>query len=1243
MNAPLPDDIRRALESVTLDDKYALESGRAFMSGVQALVRLPMLQKKRDAMFGLNTGGFVSGYRGSPLGGYDQALWAAKKHLAAQNIFFQPGVNEELAATAVWGSQQLDLYPESKKVDGVFGIWYGKGPGVDRCSDVFKHANMAGTSKHGGVIAIAGDDHIAKSSTAAHQSDHIFKACGLPVFFPSSVQDILDMGLHAFAMSRFAGVWSGMKTIQEIVESSSSVSVDPDRVDIILPEDFHMPAGGLHIRWPDAPLEQEARLMDYKWYAALAYVRANRLNYNVIEGRNDRFGIIASGKAYNDTRQALHDLGLDDDTCRRIGLRLHKVNVVWPLEATITRDFAEGLQEILVVEEKRQVIEYQLKEELYGWRPDVRPNVLGKFDESEGDETGGEWSQANPAAHWLLRAQADLTPSIIAKAIARRLAKLGVDGDIAAGMAMRIALIDAKEKSLVVSTLSSTGAGSTGDRAPFFCSGCPHNTSTKVPEGSRAVAGIGCHYMAVWMDRSTVTFSQMGGEGVSWVGQAPFTTENHIFANLGDGTYFHSGLLAVRQAIAAKVNITYKILFNDAVAMTGGQPVDGTMKVPEMTRELDAEGAARVIVVTDEPEKYDEHDIKSRLAPSVTVHHRDELDAVQKELRTVPGCTVLIYDQTCATEKRRRRKRGTMEDPAKRVVINELVCEGCGDCSVQSNCLSVEPVETEFGRKRRINQNTCNKDYSCLKGFCPSFVTVEGGQLKSAKANGKSGGGKERPKLNAVAAPPEPALPLAEKAWGIVVAGVGGTGVITIGQLLGMAAHLEGKGIVTQDAAGLAQKGGATWSHIQIANRQEAILSTKVGTAEADLVLGCDPIVAANKVTLAAMREGRTYVALNTHATPTAAFVTNPDWQFPAGNCEAAVAAAVGPDHIGKLDADTLAVQLLGDSIYTNPLLLGYAWQQGRVPLSLPALMRAIELNGVQVDNNKAAFEWGRRAASDPQAVKALVRTGQVIELVKRSVNLDDMIAKRVEFLTAYQNAGYAAGYKSFVDKVRSAEAEVVFSRTATRPDAARPSTRLTEAVARYLFKLMAYKDEYEVARLHADTKFLAKVASQFEGEMGKDYQVAYHLAPPRFSKKNDKGELQKQRFGPWMLGAFRVLARLKGLRGTPLDPFGRNEERRTERALVAEYRQSIEEVLRTLGPANLPLALEIARVPEMIRGYGHVKARHLDAARPRWDALMADWRAGPLAVSAAPATPVPAAVFADSEQSTRPMELPSR
>ncbi|HPO21136.1 MAG TPA: indolepyruvate ferredoxin oxidoreductase family protein, partial [Rubrivivax sp.] len=669
-----------------------------------------------------------------------------------------------------------------KKYDGVFGIWYGKGPGVDRCSDVFKHANMAGTSRHGGVIAIAGDDHVAKSSTAAHQSDHIFKACGLPVFFPSSVQDILDMGLHAFAMSRFSGVWSGMKTIQEVVESSASVSIDPERVKILLPEDFAMPPGGVHIRWPDAPLDQEARLFDTKWYAALAYVRANKLNYNVVQGPHDRFGIIASGKAFNDTRQALSDLGLDDDTLRQLGVRLHKVNVVWPLEATITRSFAQGLQEILVVEEKRQVIEYQLKEGLYNWRADVRPNVLGKFDQPDGDDrTGGEWSMPNPSENWLLRAKADLTPAIIAKAIAKRLNKLGVPEHIAARMEQRLAIIAARERALVELKTD------TGERIPWFCSGCPHNTSTRVPEGSRAVAGIGCHYMSVWMDRSTSTFTQMGGEGVPWVGQAAFTNEKHIFANLGDGTYFHSGLLAIRQSIAAGVNITYKLLYNDAVAMTGGQQVGERAEghsVLQIQKSLSAEGVSKLVIVSDEPGKYQ----GVALEAGVTVHHRDELDRIQREMRDTAGTTVIIYDQTCATEKRRRRKRGKLATPAKRVLINELVCEGCGDCSVQSNCLSVEPVETEFGRKRRINQSTCNLDYSCVKGFCPSFVTIEGGQLKKPKKE-QRGDPSTLPPL------PEPVLPPCDQAWGIVVGGVGGTGVITIGQLLGMAAHLEGKGV----------------------------------------------------------------------------------------------------------------------------------------------------------------------------------------------------------------------------------------------------------------------------------------------------------------------------------------------------------------------------------------------------------------------------------------------------------------
>jgi indolepyruvate ferredoxin oxidoreductase len=1026
------------------------------------------------------------------------------------------------------------------------------------------------------VIAVAGDDHVAKSSTAAHQSDHIFKACGLPVFFPATVQEILDLGIHAFAMSRFSGVWAGMKTIQEIVESSATAMIDPERVQVRIPTDFQMPPGGVHIRWPDTALEQEARLFDYKWYAALAYIRANRLNYNVIESADDRFGLIASGKAYNDTRQALLDLGLDDGACRQLGIRLHKVGVVWPLEAQGTREFAQGLREILVVEEKRQVIEYQVKEELYNWRPDVRPNVIGKFNEVGGDQSGGEWSQPNPMANTLLRANADLSPALIARAIAHRLKKLGVDGDIGARIDAQLAVLEAKERSMQVLEVKA-------DRAPWFCSGCPHNTSTVVPEGSRAMAGIGCHFMATWMDRATIGFTQMGGEGVPWVGQQPFSTEQHVFANLGDGTYFHSGLLAIRQSIAAGVNITYKILYNDAVAMTGGQQVGERPEghsVNQIAHSLMAEGVTREVVVTDEPQKY----TVAKLPPGVEVHHRDELDRIQREFRQIKGTTAIIYDQTCATEKRRRRKRGAMVDPAVRVVINDLVCEGCGDCSVKSNCLSVEPLETEFGRKRTINQSTCNKDMSCLKGFCPSFVTVEGGNMKvKTRAQAPLS-------LGAFGELPEPALPALDGAYGIVVAGVGGTGVITIGQLLGMAGHIEGKGIVTQDAAGLAQKGGATWSHVLIGERQDDIRTTRVSMAGADLVIGCDPIVTAGKETVLRMRLGRTHVALNAHSAPTAAFVKNADWANPGDACAAEIVKAVGPEGVAAFNADAAATKLMGDSIYTNPMMLGYAWQKGWIPLGRESLLRAIELNGVAVENNKAAFTWGRRAAHDWASVESLLAPAQVIEFKKRET-LEGMVERRAQFLTAYQNTAYADSYRNFVDKVRLAEAPL-------------GKTALTEAVARYLFKLMAYKDEYEVARLHAETGFQEKIAAMFEG----DYKVNYHLAPPLVARRNEKGELQKKKYGPAMLTAFRVLAKLKGLRGTPFDIFGTTSERRAERALPAEYRQSIEQVIASLNAANHSQALEIARIPDQIKGFGHVKERNLVAARGHWQQLMAQW-----------------------------------
>ncbi|PMS32126.1 indolepyruvate ferredoxin oxidoreductase [Trinickia symbiotica] len=1185
MNAPLDAGQRASLEaalaSVTLDDKYTLEHGRAYMSGIQALVRLPMLQQARDRAAGLNTAGFVSGYRGSPLGGLDLALWKAKKHLASHQVVFQPGINEDLAATAVWGTQQVNLYPGAK-YDGVFSMWYGKGPGVDRSGDVFKHGNSAGSARHGGVLVLAGDDHACKSSTLAHQSEHIFKACGLPVLFPSNVQEYLDFGLHGWAMSRYSGLWVAMKCVTDVVESSASVDIDPHRAQIVIPADFEMPEGGLNIRWPDPPLVQEARLLDYKWYAGLAYVRANKLDRIEIDSPVARFGIITGGKAYLDVRQALVDLGLDDETCSRIGIRLYKVGCVWPLEAQGAQAFARGLQEILVVEEKRQILEYAIKEELYNWPDGQRPRVFGKFDEKDG--AGGEWSV--PMGNWLLPAHYELSPALIAKAIATRLEKFELPSDVRARIEARIAVIQAKEKALAKPRV-------TAERKPWFCSGCPHNTSTNVPEGSRAMAGIGCHYMSLWMDRETSTFSQMGGEGVPWTGQAPFTSEKHIFANLGDGTYFHSGLLAIRAAIAAKVNITYKILYNDAVAMTGGQPVDGVLTVPQITHQLAAEGAAKIVVVTDEPQKYHGTTL---LAAGVTVHHRDELDAVQRELREVPGTTILIYDQTCATEKRRRRKKGEFPDPARRVVINEAVCEGCGDCSVQSNCLSVEPLETEYGTKRQINQSSCNKDFSCLKGFCPSFVTVEGGQLRKPKAAGSAA---------AADLPPvaEPTLPEIGRPYGVLVTGVGGTGVVTIGALLGMAAHLEGKGVTVLDVTGLAQKGGAVMSHVQIAKAPADIHATRIAMGEAELVIGCDAIVTASDECTSRMKHGHTRVVVNSAKTPTAEFIRNPDWSFPGSSTENDVRAAAG-DQVDLVDANRFAVALLGDAIYTNPFVLGYAWQRGWLPLTHRSLVRAIELNGVQVEKNIAAFEWGRRAAYDLASVQRAATPEQargdapgatVIALhTKKAV--DALIEKRVAYLTAYQNEAYAKRYRALVDEVRKAE-------RALDGDAAQEP--LTEAVARNLHKLMAFKDEYEVARLQTDRAFLARLQSQFEG----DWKLNFHLAPPLFAKKDANGHLIKKPYGPWMLSAFKLIAKLKFLRGTALDPFGKTEERRTERALIGEYEALVRELIGGLTPEKLALAVELASLPDGIRGYGHVKENNLRAVRTKWNELLGRWR----------------------------------
>lgn len=1171
--ASLPAAIQRAIEEVKLDDRWTLPSGRVYMNGSHALLRLMMLQRQIDALHGLNTAGFISGYRGSPLGAIDQNAWKSKKYLEASHIKFVPGVNEELAATAVWGTQQGAMYPGTK-YDGVFGMWYGKGPGVDRCGDVFKHANHAGTSKHGGVLLIAGDDHGAKSSTLPHQSDHEFISAVIPVLYPAGVQEYLDLGVHGYAMSRYSGCYVGMKAVTDTVESTASVIVDPERVKPIIPTDFPMPEGGVNIRWPHTPLEQERLMHDYKIYAAIHYARVNQLNKIVVDSPRPRLGIMAAGKAYLDVRQALEDLGIDDELAKAIGLRVYKVGMVWPLEPEGVRHFAEGLEEILVVEEKRQVLEYQLKEQLYNWNDNVRPRIVGKFDAK------GEW--VRPHGDWLLPAPYELTPAMIARVIADRIAKFYVSDKVK----QRVQWINDKERALSKTHIPI-------QRAPYFCSGCPHNTSTKVPEGSRAVAGIGCHYMAVWMDRAS-TFTQMGGEGVPWVGQAPFTDEKHIFANLGDGTYYHSGILAVRQSIAAKVNITYKILYNDAVAMTGGQPHDGPLSPLSIINQMIAEGVQTICVVTDEPEKYEGVSIPS----NVPVHHRSKLDEVQRDFREKQGVTVIVYDQTCAAEKRRRRKIGKFPDPQKRVVINEAVCEGCGDCGVKSNCVSVMPLETEFGRKRTIDQSNCNKDFSCVNGFCPSFVTVEGGALKKPSKVGAV----EFPAIS------EPTIAQITKPYNILATGIGGTGVLTVGQVLGMAAFLEGKGLTILDMSGLAQKNGSVMSHIRIAPTQAQLNATRVAAGEANLVLGCDVLTTTAEDSLAKMAVGVTKAIVNSAIVMPAGFTRDADLKFPLGSMEREITEACGADAVSFLDATKIATRLMGDSIATNLFVLGFAWQKGLIPLLETTIMRAIELNGAAIEMNKNAFLWGRRAAVDLKKVEEVATPKlAVATTLKLSESLDETIERRVKFLTDYQDANYAKTYSDFVAFVRQAEAAKLPGKTA-----------LTEAVARYYFKLLAVKDEYEVARLHSNGEFEARVAREFEG----NYTLNFHLAPPLFAKKDPvTGQLIKKQFGPWMMKAFRFLASRKGLRGTSLDIFKNTEERRMEQQLKIDYRQLIEAVVAKLAPHNHALAVQLAQIPEDIRGYGHVKERHFKAAKAKEAKLKADFDAAKAVISIAAST----------------------
>ncbi len=1144
-------DKNSGLRDVSLDDKYALDTAHAYMTGIEALVRLPMLQHQRDQQRGLNTAAFISGYRGSPLGAVDQAMWKARPWLTKHNVHFQPGINEDLAATSVWGSQQTNLF-QGARYDGVFGMWYGKGPGVDRSMDVIKHANAFGTSRYGGVLAVAGDDHACKSSTLPHQSEHMFVGASVPVLAPANVQEVLDLGIYGWELSRYSGCWVALKAITENMDSAISADIDPDRIDIVIPEEFALPADGVHARWPDKPLDQEWRLNKYKIYAAREFARVNGLNRVVVDSPRPRFGIITSGKAYLDVMQALEDMGIDDAVSAEIGLRVFKVGMPWPLEPRDTVAFADGLEEILVVEEKRSIIEDQLTGLLYNHARDSRPRVFGEFDETGRD---------------LLPNTGELTPAMVALAIASRIRRFYQSET----MDRRIRWIEEKEVSLA-------RPRDAIERVPHFCSGCPHNTSTRVPQGSHALGGIGCHYMATWMpDRETHTFTQMGGEGATWIGQAPFTDTQHVFQNLGDGTYFHSGILAIRAAVSSGVNITYKILYNDAVAMTGGQPIDGALSVGDLILQLRGEGVGRIALVSDEPQQWRGQFSNS---PGFSLHHRDEMDALQKELREFKGTSVIVYQQTCAAEKRRRRKKGILEDPAKRLFINEAVCEGCGDCSLKSNCLAVLPKETTLGRKREIDQHACNKDYSCAKGFCPSFVTVLGGQLKKSDFNLES--------QEALFDPlQEPSLPSLERPWNTVVTGVGGTGVLTITALVAMAAHIEGKGCATMNQTGLAQKFGAVVSHVRVSRQQEDIKAVRIPAGEADLLVGCDLVVTSSYEAMSKVALGRSHAVVNAAEVPTSAFILNPDTKFPMSAMTDSVVSEVGQDSCHFIDATRVATELLGDSIGSNLFLLGFAWQRGLVPVSDAALLRAIEMNAVAVEFNKQAFMWGRRCADQPEKVLALLSPRSQALTPQ---GLDEVLADREQRLVAYQNAAYAAAYRRAIESVRAAD---------PRAD---ESGSVTLVAAQQLYRLMAYKDEYEVARLYSDAEFKRQLNEQFEG----DFELRFNLAPPLLSRRDPQtGELQKREFGPWLLTAFGWLARLRVLRGTPLDLFGHTRERRQERQDIADYQALLDTLLAELRDDNYAVAVELAGSVARLRGYGHVKDNNREQVRAEQTRLL--------------------------------------
>lgn len=1132
----------------SLDDKYDLDKDRAYLNGTQALVRLALAQAARDKASGLNTGGFVSGYRGSPLGSVDMVFERAALWTKNADIHFVPGVNEDLAATSVMGTQQINLIEKANK-DGVFAMWYGKGPGVDRSGDAFRHGNLAGSAEFGGVLALAGDDHICKSSTTSHQSEYALMDAMIPVITVANIADIVPFGLYGFALSRYSGCWSSLKLVTDVVDSSMSTNFIDEKAPFRIPADFEMPAGGLNIRWPDTPQEQERRLHNFKIPAVLAFARANPINRLTMGADCGRLGIMATGKAYVDTLQALEDMGIDDDAAKKLGIGVYKVSLVWPLEPEGAARFASGFNQILVVEEKRSLIELQLKDLLFNLPADRRPRVVGKAG------INGEGT---------LPAHDDLNPERISQAIWAQISDWPEMEEVGARLhALR--------------NDGSAYAKPPVERTPYFCSGCPHNTSTRVPEGSRAMAGIGCHWMSQMMDRSTATYTHMGGEGANWIGQAPFVPTKHIFQNMGDGTFYHSGLLAIRAAVAAKARMTYKILFNDAVAMTGGQTHDGPLSAQRITQMVRSEGVERIAVVADDPDKYLDH---TGFASGVAIYKRDDLDTVQRELREYEGVSVLVYDQVCAATKRRRKKRAGRA-PEKRLLINDLVCEGCGDCSVKSNCLSVVPIETEFGRKRMIDQTSCNLDHSCLKGFCPSFVTVEGTRLRKPKSDALPG--------IAEAYLPQPALPSLETPINVLITGVGGTGVVTIGAILAMAAHLSGKSCSTLDMVGMAQKGGPVTTHLRFGETPADLHSTRISTGTANLVLGCDSVTSVGKETSAAIGAGTTRVILNLHESITAQFVRDRNFSVPTAALVKRLKDNAGDDRVQTVDATAITTQLLKDAMGTNLFMVGYAFQCGEIPVSEKAILRAIELNGAAVEMNKSAFRLGRVMVHDRSKIDALMQSDTQQEPLA-GISLDSFVDRRADFLTAYQNRAYASTYRSFVDWIRETEKVKIGS-----------EGELSQAVAKYLFKLMAYKDEYEVARLHSSKAFRKQLELSFEPG-GK---LFFHLAPPILSKTDPAtGEPRKQRFGPWMMHGFTILAKLKGLRGTPFDLFGYSEERRIERRLIGEYRYAMEKAMRLLSPANLKTAVALASIPEDIKGYGPVKARSLEAARKRWREL---------------------------------------